>query len=1291
MRPGLRREIAIYALIAVVYGGVLRGALALSAQYGDSVAFWPAAGVALALVLRFGARYWPAFFLGAMLNWHTRQFPFPVGGALVAVNVGEALLGAWILRKYTSFDKSLRRLSDVLNLFVVAILMVAHVRTLGVSLLMCAGGMEPWNGFAGRWLMRWLGGSTSILVLVPWVLAGNPLRLIARMNWKRGGEALAVTAGLLTAGIVFFGHWGFTKSTWPVGFLIYPLSVWVAFRFGLGGVTWLNLLAGSFVIWGTMNGRGLYVQYGEPWGMALAAGFVAAISGTDLILSAILTERKAIAESFSTSEKRYRELVERSPTLICTHALDGTLLSVNAAALDSLGYRPEEMVGKNLAQLVAGPVREQFADYLKRIEERGTDNGVLRLARRDDRDCYLLYRNSVLREPGREPFVLGNAVDITDRLEAKELLKRSERRYQRVVDHIREGLMVDDAGGRVVYANAEFLQLFGLDAEDLSAMTLEDYIAPEWRATLRDRHNRRVRGEKVPEVFEYQGLRKDGTRIWLEVAVTPVVENGVIIGTQSAIRDIGERKQAHERIEYQAKMLASVKDAVLAADRDFRITTWNPGAEAIFGWKTEELLGRTVAELLGPDFLDVSRPEILQELVAKGSVQEELTARRRDGAAVMVETSAITVRDEQGDVTGYVSVTRDITERKRAEEEARSSTERLTHILESITDGFFALDEKWRFVYINRQSARLIGRSKEELLGRNIWEAFPEVSGWKFEKELRRAMEEEAAVHFEGHNRVMEKWFELHVYPSPGGLSVFFSDISERKHSAEALQESETRYRDMVENATYGIFRATAEGELMDVNASLGTILGYGFKEDLLKKNVIRDFFLEPAEGAAILETALRTGRLEAREALWRRKDGAAVAVHLAGRMARDAAGNPAVIEAIVENVTERRLLEEQLRQAQKMEAVGQLAGGVAHDFNNLLGVIIGYSEVILDRKSIDDRMRGQLEQVRKAGNSAASLTRQLLAFSRKQALEPRIIDLNILVSDTSRMLQRLIGEHVKLVIVSGAGLGRVKVDPGQMEQVIVNLAVNARDAMPDGGRLTIETSNAILDLNYAQSHVGVVPGPYVLLTVSDSGMGMPPETVSHIFEPFFTTKKQGTGLGLATVYGIIQQSGGHLWVYSEVGHGTSFKIYLPRVQDDASVTEEEEAKARPPRGTETVLLVEDAEHLRLVVREFLHRLGYTVMEADGGQEALKLAKKHKGPIHLLLSDVVMPEMSGRHLWEKMSELRPDTKVLFMSGYTDDAIVHHGILEGGLSLLSKPFTQLALAKKIREVLDGGRE
>ncbi|MBZ5528797.1 MAG: PAS domain S-box protein [Acidobacteriia bacterium] len=1291
MKPGLRREIAIYALIAAVYGGVLHGAVTLSVHYGASVAFWPAAGVALALVLRFGPRYWPAFFLGAVLISPFEHFRFPLGSALVAANVGEALLGAWILRRYTSFENSLRRLSDVLNLFVVTILVVPHVRTMGVSLVMCAGGMEPWSGFVSRWLMRWLGGATSVLVVVPWVLAGKPRRFLTGMTWKRKVEAFAVSAGLLAAGIMFYGGGELQRANWPVGFLIYPLSIWVAFRFGLGGVTWLNLLAGSFVIWGTMNGRGLYAQYGEATGMALAAAFVAVISGTDLLLSAILAERKAIAENFSASEKRYRELVERSPTLICTHALDGTLLSVNGAALEALGYRPEEMVGRNLAQLVAAPVRGEFADYLKRIGERGADNGVLRLVTRDGRDRYLLYRNSVLREPGREPFVLGNAVDITDRLEAKELLKRSEGRYRRVVDHIREGLLVDDTEGRVVYANAEFLQLFGLSAEDLSAMTLEDYIAPEWRALLRDRHNRRVRGEKVPDIFEYEGLRKDGTRIWLEVAVTPVVENGVITGTQSVIRDISERKQAHERIEYQAKMLASVKDAVLAADQDFRITTWNPGAEAIFGWEAKELLGRTVAELLGPDFLDVNRPEILQELAAKGSVQGELTVRRRDGAALIVETSAITVRDEQGDVSGYVSVTRDITERKRAEEEARSSTERLTHILESITDGFFALDEKWRFVYINKQGARLIRRSKEELLGRNIWEAFPEVSGWKFEKELRRAMEEEAAVHFEGYHPAMGRWFALHAYPSPGGLSVFFADISEGKRSAEALRESETRYRDMVENATYGIFRATAEGDLLDVNAALGTILGYGFKEDLLNRNVIRDFFLEPAEGAAILETALQTGRLEAREALWRRKDGTAVAVHLAGRMARDAAGQPAVIEAIVENVTERRSLEEQLRQAQKMEAVGQLAGGVAHDFNNLLGVIIGYSEVILDRKRIDDRMRGQLEQVRRAGNSAASLTRQLLAFSRKQALEPRIIDLNILVSDTSRMLQRLIGEHVKLVIVSGAGLGRVKVAPGQMEQVIMNLAVNARDAMPDGGRLTIETSNAILDLNYAQSHVGVVPGPYVLLTVSDSGMGMPPETVSRIFEPFFTTKKQGTGLGLATVYGIIQQSGGHLWVYSEVGHGTSFKIYLPRIQDEGAVTEEEEAEARPPRGTETVLLVEDAEHLRLVVREFLHRLGYTVVEAEGGEEALKLAHKYKGPIHLLLSDVVMPEMSGRHLWEKMRELRPGSKVLFMSGYTDDAIVHHGILEGGMSLLSKPFTQMALARKIREVLDGGKK
>ena len=383
------------------------------------------------------------------------------------------------------------------------------------------------------------------------------------------------------------------------------------------------------------------------------------------------------------------------------------------------------------------------------------------------------------------------------------------------------------------------------------------------------------------------------------------------------------------------------------------------------------------------------------------------------------------------------------------------------------------------------------------------------------------------------------------------------------------------------------------------------------------------------------------------------------------------------------------RQSEERLRQAQKMEAVGRLAGGVAHDFNNLLTVITSYSDLLLEDLGSDDPKRDDVVQIRKAAEGAAALTRQLLAFSRQQVLEPKVLDLKATIASTEKLLKRLIGEDVHLITALAPDLGAVKADPGQLEQIIINLAVNARDAMPTGGRLTIEAANVEMDEAYVRGHAPASPGRYVLLALSDTGIGMDEQTKARIFEPFFTTKEpgKGTGLGLATVYGIVKQSGGFIWVYSEPGHGTSFKVYLPRVDEPAEPVATPTTMAEPGRGTETVLVVEDAASVRMVTRQVLERYGYAVLEAPNGETALRLAAKHHGPIHLLLTDVVMPGLSGRQLAEQLVHLRPDMKVLYASGYADHAIVHHGILESGISYLQKPFTPETLGRRVRQVLD----
>jgi two-component system, cell cycle sensor histidine kinase and response regulator CckA len=385
------------------------------------------------------------------------------------------------------------------------------------------------------------------------------------------------------------------------------------------------------------------------------------------------------------------------------------------------------------------------------------------------------------------------------------------------------------------------------------------------------------------------------------------------------------------------------------------------------------------------------------------------------------------------------------------------------------------------------------------------------------------------------------------------------------------------------------------------------------------------------------------------------------------------------------------RKSEEQLRQWQRVEAIGRLAGGVAHDFNNLLMTILGCSELLLREFDPKDPRREEVEEIRRAAQRATSLTHQLLAFGRRQVLQPRVLDLNEIVENMDRMLRRMIGEDIQFLTILAPGLWPVKVDPGQIEQVIMNLVVNARDAMPQGGRLTVETSNIKLDEEYARRHIAVKPGAFVMLAVTDTGCGMNAETRSHLFEPFFTTKEKGkgTGLGLSTVYGIIKQSGGNIWAYSEVGKGSTFKVYLPRAEEAVKVYKPKEIAPEAARGTETILLVEDEEAVRTMISRVLQGSGYKVLEACQGREAIEVCRKHQGPIHLMVTDVIMPQMSGRELAERLARVRPETKVLFMSGYPDNAIVHHGVLDPGTAFLQKPFTLAALENKVREVLEPG--
>jgi two-component system cell cycle sensor histidine kinase/response regulator CckA len=627
----------------------------------------------------------------------------------------------------------------------------------------------------------------------------------------------------------------------------------------------------------------------------------------------------------------------------------------------------------------------------------------------------------------------------------------------------------------------------------------------------------------------------------------------------------------------------------------------------------------------------------------------------------------------------------------RAVGDVRASQELLQSVIEGMGDPMFVKGTDSRYLLINRATANLFGVTPVDVVGRGAEALFPPDVARFVQESDARVLREGVPMTFEETLPTQQGARRFLVSKAPRrdaqgriiGLVGVARDITGLKQADETIRRLSTA----VGQSPTAVIITDPTGRIVYVNRKFTEITGYSSDEVVGKNPRLLKSGKTSGEQYRQLWSTILSGAIWRGEYQNRRKNGDFYWASATIAPVKDENGTITNFVATQEDVTETRSLEAQLRQAQKMEAVGRLAGGVAHDFNNLLTVITSYSQLLLEDMAAADPRRADLGEILRAATAAAELTRQLLAFSRQQVLEPRVLNLNDVLAAAGKMLQRLIGEDVALQLTLAPDLGNVKADPGQIEQVIMNLAVNARDAMPDGGKLTIETANIDLDTSYAAQHAVVTPGAYVLVTVTDTGSGMDEPTKARLFEPFFTTKEigKGTGLGLATVYGIVKQSNGYIWVYSERGHGTSFKVYLPRVSDMTAPA----AEARPlfaNGGTETILLAEDASGVRAAAEEILKRLGYTVLVANDGHTALELAAARTDTIHLLVTDVIMPEMSGRQLADRLQQQRPGLKVLYVSGYTDDAIVRHGMLEPGIAFLQKPFTPQTLARKVREVL-----
>jgi two-component system, cell cycle sensor histidine kinase and response regulator CckA len=617
---------------------------------------------------------------------------------------------------------------------------------------------------------------------------------------------------------------------------------------------------------------------------------------------------------------------------------------------------------------------------------------------------------------------------------------------------------------------------------------------------------------------------------------------------------------------------------------------------------------------------------------------------------------------------------------------------------ENVADMIAVVDMEGHRLYNSPSYHKVLGYTEEELKSSSSFDQIHPDDRSRVQEAAAEARRtgvgrplEYRIRHKDGTWRVLES--TASVIRSPAGepekLVIVNRDITERKKAAESLRLSESGFRSMIEDAPYGIYRAAIDGRLLRANPALQKMLGYEKPDELLNASLARDIFRNPSDFSELKELLESANEFKDVEVELKRKDGDFITVRCTGRKVKEEYQGMPCFDVFAEDVTEKRILERQLRMAGKMEAIGRLSGGIAHDFNNLLGVIIGYTQVLRKRLDPGNALLEHVEEIEKAGQRATALTRQLLAFSRQQILTPSILKLNDLVLDMVKMLPRLLGEDINVSTYLCSDLGMVKADQGQIEQVIMNLAVNARDAMPKGGELRIETANVELDQAYARQHPGAKPGNYVKLAVIDSGAGIDKQNLARIFEPFFTTKEvgKGTGLGLATVYGVVKQSGGYIWVDSEPGHGASFEIFLPRVSEPAAIITPSAPLAEVRGRSETILLVEDSEPLRKLTRGFLESHGFQVLVAQDGENALQVEAGHAGKIDLLLTDIVMPGMNGRVLAEKLLAKQPGTRVLYISGYTDNFIAVQGALEQGMVLLHKPFTEEALIRKVREVLD----
>jgi PAS domain S-box-containing protein len=966
--------------------------------------------------------------------------------------------------------------------------------------------------------------------------------------------------------------------------------------------------------------------------------------------ASVSIQRLQSEEALKASEKRFRDIADNAHEWIWEVDAQGKYTYASQTVEKILGYTPEETLQKSFYDLLHPEDREAFkaaafAAFAAKQPFRGFIN---RNVHKNGETVWLDTSGlPLLDDKGNLLGYRGADADITERKRAEEALRESEEKYRLLVEYADEAIVLFQ-GGRLVFVNPKATVMTGYSPEELAASPFAEFVHPEDRERVVADHLKILSGESVPEVYAFRIVRKDGAIRWLEV-------NAVLISWLGApavlsfLADVTERKRTEEALLRREQDLRAFSEMgmSLAQTLDLR---------EVYRTARDHVARMVEAPNFAISLYDQAARTLRAEFVISDGIALDTTAipplkmsdppvlRGRAKALIMAQPE---VMDEMPSLQPGASGSLHIDASGLG--------------LKPLSAVYVPMVVKGQVVgLLEAQSyrARAYGEGEVALLG-------------PVANQIGLAMEN-ARLFQQVRERVSE-------------LEQSLRDLTEAQM---ALRESESSFRLLVESAPEAVFVHT-EQRFAYLNPAAVTLFGATVPEELLGQLVADRFHPDYAAAGQERMRLLTEDRqaIPVIEAKYLRLDGKVVDVEVSAVPFVYQGADGAL--AFVRDITEHKRLEAQFLQAQKMEIVGRLAGGVAHDFNNLLTAISGNAEFALEDLPAEHPARSDIQEIAKAADRAASLTRQLLAFSRRQIIELHVVSLNDLVLNLDRMLRRLIGEDIELVTLPAADLGLTKADPGQIEQSLVNLVINARDAMPNGGKLTIETANFAIDEAFAQDYPGAVPGEYVMLVVSDTGAGMTAEVKAHLFEPFFTTKGvgKGTGLGLAMVFGIVKQHGGHIYVDSAVGHGTTIKIYLQRVDEPTGNPPQFDHIGQTPRGHETVLVVEDEPVVRGMAVRLLKELGYVILQASNGQEGLRVAAEHAGPIHLLLTDVVMPQMGGKELAERITAMRPGIGVLYMSGYAEDAIAHQGELDGDVAFLPKPFQIAVLGRKVREVLD----